>query len=243
MTRLKVFGLMLALVAAAPAAAFAQGSVAGDWDLTLTTPQGTNTVSVSFKQVGDGDRVTGTLTSPMGSVPLAGTATAGELNLTASIDVQGMVLDMAFTGKLAGDALSGTVKVGDFGEFPFTGARAAAKGAAAAASASTVSPTPSAGVGGKWNIVLSIAGAGDFPLTATLAQAADKVTGTISSQAGDVAVSGTMIGNALKLDFTAQTPQGDIQVTMTGTLGATGFAGKASIAGMGEADWTGTRAQ
>src|SRR5580693_9172406 len=95
MTRLKVFGLMLALVAAAPAAAFAQGSVAGDWDLTLTTPQGTNTVSVSFKQVGDGDRVTGTLTSPMGSVPLAGTATAGELNLTASIDVQGMVLDMA----------------------------------------------------------------------------------------------------------------------------------------------------
>jgi hypothetical protein len=239
MTRLKVSALILALVAGAPVAALAQGSVAGDWDLTLTTPQGTNSVSVSFKQ--DGDKVTGTLTSPMGSVPLTGTAKAGELNATASIDVQGMALEMAFNGKLAGDALNGTVKVGDFGEFPFTGTRAAAK--AAAASAPTDSTTPSAGAGGKWNIVLSIAGAGDFPMTATLNQAADKVTGTFSSQAGDVAVSGTMTGNALKLDFTAQTPQGDIQVTMTGTLGATGFTGKAAIAGMGEADWTGTRAQ
>jgi hypothetical protein len=241
MTRLRVSALMLALVAAAPVAAFAQGSVAGDWDLTLTTPQGTNTVSVSFKQ--DGDKVTGTLTSPMGSVPLAGTATAGELTATASIDVQGMALEMAFNGKLAGDALNGTVKVGDFGEFPFTGTRAAAKSAAPTASTAAVPAAPSAGAGGKWNIVLSIAGAGDFPMTATLNQTADKVTGTFSSQAGDVAVSGTMTGNALKLDFTAQTPQGDIKVTMTGTLGATGFTGKATIVGMGEADWTGTRAQ
>ena len=80
-------------------------------------------------------------------------------------------------------------------------------------------------------------------MTATLTQAAEKVSGTLSSQAGDVQINGTMSGNTLKIDFTAQTPQGDIPVSMTGTLGAAGFTGKASIAGMGEADWTGKRAQ
>jgi hypothetical protein len=252
MNRLKVSALAAAITVLAPLAALAQTTnVAGAWDLTLSTPQGENTVNVTFKQ--DGDKLTGTLSSPMGEVPLTGTATAGSLKATANLDVQGMALEMAFTGKVAGDTLDGMVKVGDFGEFPFTGKRAASKtpGApAATAAAPAAAPArPAAGgasagnAGGKWDVTLSIAGAGDFPMTATLTQMTDKVAGTISSQAGDVPVSGTMTGNALKLEFVAQTPQGDIAVTMTGTLGAAGFTGKASIAGMGEADWTAKRAQ
>ena len=247
MIRLKTSATTLAIVVGLPLAAFAQTSAAGDWELTLTTPQGSNTVNVSFAQ--DGDKVTGTLSSPMGSVPLTGTDTAGDLKATASIDIQGMALDLAFAGKVAGDTLNGTVKFGDFGEFPFTGKRAASK----AAAAPTASAAAAAGAGvagnaagsatGKWDITLSIAGAGEFPMTATFTQTADKVSGTLSSQAGDVQVNGTMTGNTLKLDFTADTPQGAIPVSMTGTLGAAGFAGKASIAGMGEADWTAKRAQ
>jgi hypothetical protein len=248
MNRLKVSALVAALSVFTPLAARAQATnVAGAWDLTLSTPQGENTVNVIFKQ--DGDKLTGTLSSPMGEVALTGTATAGNLKATANMDVQGMALEMAFTGKVAGDTLDGMVKVGDFGEFPFTGKRAASKAPAAPAATAAAPARPAAGgasagnAGGKWDVTLSIAGAGDFPMTATLTQMTDKVAGTISSQAGDVPVSGTMTGNALKLEFTAQTPQGEIPVTMTGTLGASGFAGKASIAGMGEADWTAKRAQ
>lgn len=253
MTHTALAALAATFVLMAPLAAHAQTTnVAGAWDLTLSTPQGENTVNVTFKQ--DGDKLTGTLSSPMGEVALTGTATAGNLKATANMDVQGMALEMAFTGKVAGDTIDGMVKVGDFGEFPFTGKRAASKAAPAATSTTGAAPAAaparpaasgaSAGnAGGKWDVILNIGGVGEFPMTATLTQMTDKVAGTISSQAGDVPVSGTMTGNALKLEFVAQTPQGDIAITMTGTLGASGFTGKASIAGMGEADWTAKRAQ
>ena len=249
MTHTALAALAATFVLMAPIAAHAQTTnVAGAWDITLSTPQGENTVNVTFKQ--DGDKVTGTLSSPMGEVPLTGTATAGNLKVVGNIDAGGAQLEMGFTGKVAGDTVDGMVKVGDFGEFPFTGKRAAPKAPAASASTAAAPARPAAApaagagnAGGKWDVVLSIAGVGDFPMTATLTQMTDKVAGSISSQAGDVPVSGTMTGNALKLEFIAQTPQGDIAITMTGTLGASGFTGKASIAGMGEADWTAKRAQ
>ena len=56
-----------------------------------------------------------------------------------------------------------------------------------------------------------------------------------------VPVTGTMTGGTLKLEVTVPTQQGDMQMTMTGNLGPDGFTGKASIAGMGDADWTGKR--
>jgi hypothetical protein len=232
-----------ALVLTLHPAAHAQSGVAGDWEITLNTPQGSNTVNLSLTQ--DGDKVTGDLNSPMGSVPVTGTSTGGALAITAHIDIQGTALDLGLNGKLEGEALNGTVKFGDFGEFPFTGKRAAKAAAAAPAAAAAAPATALAATdaNGKWDIVLKIEGVGDFPVSAELKQDGDKVTGKFSSAAGDVDVAGTMAGKALKLEFTAETPQGPLPVTMTGDLGAGGFTGKANIAGLGDADWTGTKVQ
>lgn len=258
MKQVKISAFALALIACAPLAAFAQG-IAGNWELTLDTPQGANTVNLTLTQAGD--KVTGTLSTPMGALEVAGTATGADWKATGNIDAGGATLEMGFTGKVTGDTQSGSVKFGDFGEFPFTGKRAgasaaaapataaappaAAPRAAAAPAAAAVGAAASAGnISGKWDVMLSIPGAGDLPALVTITQSADKVTGMISSQAGgDVAISGTMTGNALKLQFTAQTPNGEIPVTMTGTLAAGAFTGKATIEGLGEADWTGKRAQ
>lgn len=225
------------------APAVAQDNVAGAWELTMETPQGANTVNVTLKQ--DADKVTGEMTSPMGSVPVTGTFTGGTLALTANIEVQGMAFALGFNGKVAGDTFNGNVKAGDFGEFPFTGKRSAAP-AAPAVSVTATAPgaataAASGDVSGKWDITLTIAGAGEFPVTAMLKQDGTKISGTFISQAGEVAVTGTMTGSALKLEFNAETPQGALPVTLTGELGAEGFTGKASIAGMGEADWKGIR--
>jgi hypothetical protein len=252
MMRFKIPAFVLAFVACAPLA-YAQGA-SGNWELTVDTPQGANTLNVALTQTGDA--ITGTLSSPLGSVPLKGTATGADVNVAADIDIQGMALTLTFTGKVEGDTFNGNVKFGDFGEGPFTGKRAAANAAAApaapAAPASAAAPAPAAAAGaaatgtgatGKWDITLSLAGAGDFPMTATFTQDGDKISGTLSSQAGDVPVSGTMTGSDLSLKFTADTPNGAIPVTMTGTLNGVTFTGKASIEGLGEADWTGKRAQ
>jgi hypothetical protein len=232
-------------------ATFAQSGPSGAWDLTIDSPQGANTVTLTLKQ--DGDKLTGDMSSQMGTTPVAGTFSGGTVAVTANIDLQGTSLQLGINGKLAADALSGTVKFGDFGEFPFTGKRAAAGGtsaaappAAAPASPAAAAPVAAASVAGsditgKWDVILMVPGAGEVPATADFKQAGTAVTGTFSTPAGDVPVSGTMTGALLKLEFKAETPQGPLTITMTGDLGANGFTGKASLAGMGEADWKATR--
>ena len=105
------------------------------------------------------DKVTGELSSPMGAVPVTGTATGNDVALTAELSVQGMNLEFAITGKVDGDAIAGNVKVGDFGEFPFTGKRVAKTAAAAPAAAAPAAAAggPITDLNGKWNITLSIA--------------------------------------------------------------------------------------
>jgi hypothetical protein len=241
-----------AVLVCLPAAARAQSGPAGNWELTMETPQGTNTVTLALTLTGD--KVSGDLSSQMGSVPVTGTATADTVQLSADINIQGMALAFGIDGKVAGDQMTGNVKVGDFGEFPFTGKRTAASAVAdAAAAAPPVTPPATGTTGtaggaaitdltGTWDIKLVIEGMGEMPATAVMKQDGEKISGTITGPAGDIVIAGTVTGTALRIDFEADTPQGKIPVTMTGDIGATGVAGKASIAGMGEADWTATRA-
>ena len=60
---------------------------------------------------------------------------------------------------------------------------------------------------------------------------------------GDLPVTGTLVGQALTLKFTAQGPQGPLDVTMNGTLTPTGLSGTSSIAGLGESEFSATRVQ
>jgi hypothetical protein len=252
----RVLGVLTAaaFVVFAPGTALAQSGPAGDWELSMTTPQGTNTVGLSISLAGD--KVSGDLSSQLGSVPVSGTATGNDLAVSAEVSMQGMALQFGITGKIDGDAMNGTVKVGDFGEFPFTGkrvAKAATAPAAAAAAAPAAATSAASGVSdaaaapitdlnGKWDIKLAIAGMGEIPATAMIKQDGDKLTGTLSGPAGDLVIAGTVTGRTVQIDFEAETPQGKLPVTMTGDMGATSVTGKASIAGLGEADWTATRA-
>lgn len=225
-------------LAAAPA--LAQSSAAGDWELNLETPQGAQTIVLALTV--DGEKANGSLTSQLGTMPVEGTLAGGALAVNGNMEIQGMSLPLGVNGKVEGDTLNGSIRLGDFGEFPFTGKRAVKTAAAPAASAAAT-PSSTTGVAGKWNVTLSLPGMGDFPLTADLKQDGTDVTGTITAMGGGVDVKGTLAGSALKLDFTAETPQGPMPVTFTGDLTATGLAGKAAIAGLGEADWKAVRAQ
>ena len=165
--------------------------------------------------------------------------------MLADLNNQGMALQVTIDGKIVGDTMAGYVKVGDVGEFPFTGKRAASAPAAAATASAAGAGAGGAAISdlnGKWDIKLVIAGMGEVPATAVLTQDGEKVSGTISSPTGAVAIAGTVTGRSVKFDFEAETPQGKLPITMTGAIGATSVTGKASIAGMGEADWTATRA-
>jgi hypothetical protein len=243
MTRRKLCVLALAIVGSAPMAAFAQTDVSGDWLVTIESPQGPVTIDLTMKQAGEA--LTGTVTSPMGSVDFKGKVLKEALNVSYTMNVQGNSIEITMTGTVAGDAITGRVDFGGLGEVPWAAKRktASAGPASRGASAAPLAAPAAAGGGeitGKWDITFNMGG-NQMPGSATFTQAGDKVTGTITSLAGGVPVSGTMTGKTLKLEFNIPTQQGDVPVTMTGDLGPDGFTGKANLAGMGEADWTGKR--
>jgi hypothetical protein len=89
MTRARI-GLLSVLLFV-PGLASAQTTVAGNWDVTINSPQGANTSLVVFKQ--DGDKVSGVLKGRGGELPFeGGTLTGNDLKFSFTINTQGMAL-------------------------------------------------------------------------------------------------------------------------------------------------------
>jgi hypothetical protein len=232
---------VIAVLAAAPASA--QTDVTGDWLVTVESPQGATTIDASMKQ--NGEELTGTITSPMGSVEFKGKIVSDAIDVTYTLELQGNAIPIAMTGKVAGDAITGNLNLGGLGDVPWTAKRKPAGSTAAAAPAAPASTTPPVAgsltdVTGNWDITFMMGG-NPMPATATFTQTGEKVTGTIASQAGETPLTGTMSGQALQITFNVDTPQGALEITMTGNLSADGLAGKAVLTGLGEAEWTGKR--
>lgn len=247
MTRSKATLLALFLLTAAPA--FAQTNVSGDWDVTVTSPQGTTTTPVTLKQ--DGMKVSGLFKSPQGQLAFdGGTVTGNELKFTFTINAQGMELPITLTGNVDGAAIAGKADFGGFAEGEWSAKRSGSTTTSATTTTSTTTTTTTTtttsgssmgGFSGKWDVMLKTP-AGDMPATATLTDAGGKLTGTFGSQLGEVPVAGAAEGKSLKLTMVAQTPNGDMTVVLTGDLDGDAIVnGKADVSGMGMMDWSAKR--
>jgi hypothetical protein len=239
---------LLAVLLLIPGLASAQTSVAGNWDVTINSPQGANTSLVVFKQ--DGDKVSGVFKGRAGELPFeGGTLTGNELKFSFTINAQGMQLPITLIGKVEGETISGKADFGGFAEGDWTAKRTSATADAApaapapAATAAPASAASTTGAGGKWDVTLTTPG-GEVPLSATLSDAAGKITGTLAGPLGETAVTGTLDGKALKITMVAQTPQGELNVVMTGDVDGDAIVnGQAEIAGMGTMAWSAKRAK
>jgi hypothetical protein len=97
-------------------------AVDGDWNITMTTPMGDRKATLSLQSAG------GTLTGTQGAEGnsteiFEGTTSGDDVAWKVSI-TNPMPLTLAFTGKVAGDSISGEMGIGPMGSFPFTGTRA-----------------------------------------------------------------------------------------------------------------------
>jgi hypothetical protein len=97
-------------------------AVDGNWNLTMTTPMGERNTTLSLKSSG------GTLTGTQGADGNSGDIFDGTVNgddVAWKISITDpMPLTLEFSGKVAGDAISGEMAIGIMGSFPFTGTRA-----------------------------------------------------------------------------------------------------------------------
>ena len=97
-------------------------SVDGTWNLVIKSPMGDQTGVLAFKA--EGDALTGTATTMGSTDPIAGGKVDGDTVTWSNKITSPFPMTLEFTGTLDGDSLSGTVKAGTFGTYPFTGARA-----------------------------------------------------------------------------------------------------------------------
>src|SRR2546423_1749936 len=97
-------------------------AVDGNWNLGMTTPMGERKASLSVKSAGGA--LTGTQGAEGNSAEIFdGTVSGDDVAWKVSI-TNPMPLTLAFTGKVAGDSISGEMGIGPMGSFSFTGTRA-----------------------------------------------------------------------------------------------------------------------
>jgi hypothetical protein len=88
----------------------AQGGVDGTWAFTFETPMGMLDATATFKS--NGEELTGTMTSQIGSTDFKGTVKGSAINFIMNVSTPDGDAMVSVSGELEGDAMKGTF---DFG--------------------------------------------------------------------------------------------------------------------------------
>jgi hypothetical protein len=179
----------LVLVLALPAQGFSGvEKLVGKWLAKAVTPNGP--VEIEFDLKLDGDKLAGTAAMFQGSIPLSAIK-FDDPKLT--IELSAGQQDFRLSGTLKDDRFEGTwEQVGGDMKGTWSAER---KGPAPVAAAAN------GGVSGTWSLV-AVTPQGELPLTMEVKEAAGKVTGSLSSAMGVVAIeSGTYASGKLGFDL------------------------------------------
>ena len=97
-------------------------SVDGTWNVVVKSPMGDQPSTLTLKA--DGGTLTGTASAQGNTNPIAnGKVDGNNISWSNSITTP-FPMTLEFSGTVDGDNLTGTVKAGSFGSFPFSGKRA-----------------------------------------------------------------------------------------------------------------------
>lgn len=96
-------------------------SVDGSWNVTLSTPMGPQSFEADLRT--DGNALSGTMHSPLGSMDISGTVNGNTLQWSVDLD-KPMPITVDFDVAVDGDAMRGNAKLGMFGSGDVTGTRA-----------------------------------------------------------------------------------------------------------------------
>jgi len=116
----KCLRVLLAALAL-PALLLAQQSAAGMWRVEFVTPLGQVAVNMTINQ--SGTKLTGHVTDEFGEWEVAGRIVDSQVTVVWSVPEDGKMLEITMKGKLEGNVITGTARLGNVGEGPLSARR------------------------------------------------------------------------------------------------------------------------
>ena len=113
--------VLAAILSAFIAPVLAQPSAAGEWKVNFVVPTGTRFVNMFISQ--EKTRLTGTVVSEDGEFPLSGRIEGDQVTVAWEVPEDGKMMEIVMKGKLTGNVISGTAKLGNVGEGSLTARR------------------------------------------------------------------------------------------------------------------------
>ena len=215
------------LLAVSVPAVAQDASIVGNWDATIALAQGPQAVPLVLKK--EGDRIVGTLSGPHGDVPIEASVKGKAVTFWFTVPTENGPLNMAMTGLVDGDTMSGSIDFGDRGQAQWSAKRAAAAGAVAADAALDVT--------GTWTFAVETGARSGTP-TITLTQSGAKLTGQYKGQLGEAPLTGTLKGTAIEFAIDVSVQETAVHVVYAGTADKSAMKGTVRLGDMGEGTFT-----
>lgn len=96
--------------------------IGGTWSLTINTPQGASSSTLTLQQ--SGSSFDGTMASDFGTVPVDnGVVQGNTAQWRVTLTISGQTMTIAFSGNVDGNTMTGTGSLGELGSITFTGTR------------------------------------------------------------------------------------------------------------------------
>jgi hypothetical protein len=80
--------------------------VTGSWEMSIETPRGTMTQTLTLQQ--DGNTLKGTLKGQRGEAPVTGSVTGNKISFTVTRDTPNGSFTIEYSGTVDGDSMTGT---------------------------------------------------------------------------------------------------------------------------------------
>jgi len=232
----RCFLLILFVVACAIPVLGQGGGVAGSWDVTLNSPQGTFNLQFNLKQ--DGEKVSGVIKGQRGELPVEGTLKGKEVTLKWTTKYQDSDLPITLTGALDGSTMKGSADYGGFAQGDFSAKRAGDSAAPATPAAAAADKTD---VSGAWAFQVETPAGSGTP-TFTFKQEGEKLTGQYKGAFGEAPLTGTVKGNKIDFNLKVQAQGQEATINYTGTIEKDGtMKGTVNLGEIGSGTWTAKR--